>query len=229
MDERVSFTRPSAERIASVVRAVEQARTPADGVQSRRPPTDARIPKVFRVATYSGAWSIGEMKTVTFKYQTSTPNTASVTNLFFPVSNTATGSRDCGIAKDGTSWFLIDVKLSTATAVFVKSTQSAVVFGTNATSQVSIISGLTTSVATFALAGGTASFLTAIQASLNTANCSISITNTTATVKIVSGTQTAATFSDLSTQRIMVVSLSSTQSISVLSSSFTATFLRLDV
>lgn len=65
--------------------------------------------KVFRICTYTGAWSIGSSKTVSFKYQTATPNTVSATNLFFPVTNTATGDRDCAIAKDGTAWFLVDV------------------------------------------------------------------------------------------------------------------------
>ena len=62
--------------------------------------------KVFRICTFSGAWSIGATKTVTFKYQTSTPNTAVATNLFAAIA-TFTGSRDCAIARDGTAWFLI--------------------------------------------------------------------------------------------------------------------------
>jgi hypothetical protein len=58
--------------------------------------------KVFRICTFTGAWAINALKTVTFKYQTSTPNTASATNLFAAVP-APTGSGDCAIAKDGTA------------------------------------------------------------------------------------------------------------------------------
>lgn len=101
------FTRESAERIGRVVRAAELAAPAARPLNFER--VDFSRSRVFRVATYTGAWSIGSLKTVTFKYQTATPNTASVTNLFFPVTSTAAGSRDCAIAKDGTAWFLVDI------------------------------------------------------------------------------------------------------------------------
>jgi hypothetical protein len=61
--------------------------------------------KVFRVCTFTGAWSISASKTVTFKYQTTTPNTVSATNLFWPVPDGE--ERDCAIAKDGTAWYLL--------------------------------------------------------------------------------------------------------------------------
>ena len=63
-------------------------------------------PKVFRICTFTGLWSIGSSKTVTFKYQTATPNTASALNLFAAVPS-PTGSGDCAIAREGTAWFLI--------------------------------------------------------------------------------------------------------------------------
>lgn len=112
MAERISFTRPSAERIANAVRAVEQARPDGAALGFRR--QDA-VPnaKVFRVATFTGAWAIGASKVVTLKYRTTTPNTVLATNLFFPITSTAVGSRDCGIAKDGTAWFLIDAQPET--------------------------------------------------------------------------------------------------------------------
>ena len=228
MDERVSFTRPSAERIARVVRAVEGARTPADGIQSRRPPTDAKMPKLFRVATYTGAWSIGALKTVVFKNQTATPNTATVLNLFYPVTSTAAGSRDCGIAKEGTAWYLIDVRMATATAVFAGATQSVSVLGTASTSSITVINTAETSTITFASIGGSQSILTSVAASLNTANCSITITNTTATIAVAGATQTATIVSNLSTQKVTVVSMASTQNITVVSSTYTAAYLRLE-
>ena len=125
--ERVTFTKPAAERIAKAVRTVEA------GDRDTGPLTfGARIGgvsgKVFRICTYTGAWSTGSSKTVTFKYQTSTPNTVSATNLFFPITNTATANaRDCAIAKDGTAWFLVDVRAAvTATSVVTDITVSAV-------------------------------------------------------------------------------------------------------
>jgi len=157
------FTRESAERIANVVRAAELA-SPAARPLSFEPLFDARKPKLFRVATFTGAWAINATKTVTFKYQTATPNTASVTNLFFPVTSTAAGNTDCGIAKDGTAWFLIDVPFETATAVFV-----------GATSSTSVMTDVT------------------LSASLNTSACTISIGKTlvTTSVTIVSSTFTS--------------------------------------
>lgn len=124
--ERVTFTKPAAERIAKVVRTVE------GGDRDTGPLSfGARVGgvsgKVFRICTYTGAWSIGDSKVVTFKNVTTTPNTVSATNLFFPVTNTAAGNRDCAIAKDGAAWYLIDVRAAvTATSVVTDITLSAV-------------------------------------------------------------------------------------------------------
>jgi len=111
--ERVTFTRPAADRIAKAVRAVE-----ADAASSQGPTLGVRLEglagKVFRICTFTGAWSINSSKTVTFKYQTSTPNTVVATNLFWPVPDGPT--RDCSIAKDGTAWFLLVPQLYLANA-----------------------------------------------------------------------------------------------------------------
>jgi hypothetical protein len=117
----VSFSRGAAQRIAKAVRTVEGGDRSQPGLTFDHPQF-GRNDRVFRVCTYTGSWSVGSSKTITFKYQTSTPNTAVATNLFFPVTGTA--SADCAIAKDGTAWFLIDVPLYTATAVLVKSITS---------------------------------------------------------------------------------------------------------
>jgi hypothetical protein len=115
MANPVLFDIASATRIANAVRKVEI------GDRSERPLTfDQIVPqqqrKTFRIATFTGAWAINATKTVTFKYQTNTPNTAVVTNLFFPVPAPA-GATDCAIAKDGTAWFLIDVPLQTVSVI----------------------------------------------------------------------------------------------------------------
>jgi hypothetical protein len=122
--ERVTFTKPAAERIAKVVRAVE------GGDRDTGPLTFgnrgvAGNPKTFRVCTFTGAWSINATKTVTFRNQTATPNTVAAVNLFFPFPAPAAAT-DCAIAKDGTAWYLIDVPFETAsTTVMTDVTLSA--------------------------------------------------------------------------------------------------------
>ena len=204
--ERVTFTRPAAERIAKVVRAVEGGDRDTPGIYFGSAP-GAAPGKTFRVCTFTGAWAIGDSKTVTFKYQASTPNTASAKNLFFPITNTATATRDCAIAKDGTAWFLIDVPIATATAVFITSTATATFFGTASTSTLTFFSPANTSQLTF---------VTGVSASLNTTDCTISVTAATATATSISmgGTQTAVS-----------ISMAGTQTITILSTTVTATYL----
>jgi hypothetical protein len=110
---RITFTRASAARIANAVQVVESQRPAAQPLTFERVAESAK--RVFRVATFTGAWSINATKTVTFKYQTSTPNTAVVTNLFATIPSPS-GSVDCAIARDGTAWFLIEWFGSTQTA-----------------------------------------------------------------------------------------------------------------
>jgi len=112
--ERVTFTRPAAERIAKVIRAVEGGDRDTPGIYFGSAPGAAGA-KTFRVCTFTGAWSINASKTVTFKNQTTTPNTVSATNLFLGLPEN--GTRNCGIAKDGTGWYLIQWQMDAATAL----------------------------------------------------------------------------------------------------------------
>jgi hypothetical protein len=205
--DRVSFTPRSAQRIARVVRAVENARPPGVALEFRAQIIEADK-KVFRVATYTGAWSIGSAKTVTFKNQTNTPNTVSATNLFFPVASTAAGSRDCAVARDGTAWYLIDVRLSTATAIFVTRT-SEKTFVTSTVSGISV-SGVTSRQYVSGIASQQVVSDIAISATLNSSNCTITISKqlTMTSVSVcagvsaglfVTGTQTAAFASGVTT------------------------------
>jgi hypothetical protein len=226
--ERVTFTKPAAERIAKVVRAVE------GGDRDTGPLTFGNRgvsgnPKAFRVATFTGAWAIGDTKTVTFRNQTATPNTVAAVNLFFPFPAPASAT-DCAIAKDGTAWYLIDVPLETATAVFAGSTSSSTVFSTGSTSVIRFFGTGSTSTITFSQAGQTSAitFVTGVQASLNTASCTIIVTASTATASISSAgaTQTATVVSMSGTQTAISVSMSGTQTITVINSTFTSTILR---
>jgi len=149
MAERISFTRTSATRIARAVRAVENARPAGQSLEFRTQIIDGKK-KVFHVATFTGSWSIGSAKTVTFKNQTNTPNTVSATNIFFPVTSTAAGNRDCAVAKDGTAWYLIDVVQQTTSIIVLTGvslgtaglqfTRASITVASTATESVSTIS-----------------------------------------------------------------------------------------
>ena len=102
--QRVTFTKPAAERIGKVVREVEAGNRDL-GPLEWGPRGVGSSSKVFRVCTFTGDWAINASKTVTFRGVTSTPNTASAMNLFLALPDR--GSQPCGIAKDGTAWHLI--------------------------------------------------------------------------------------------------------------------------
>lgn len=124
--ERISFTRPSAARIARVVRAVENARPGGRPLESQRQEMPSR-PKVFRVCTFTGVWSIGSLKTVTFKDQTSTPNTVTVVNLFCGMSPNA--SCDVSVAKAGTAWYVVQPNLTQLPGYASSGTQVLTIVG----------------------------------------------------------------------------------------------------
>lgn len=157
MANPTQFDLASAQRIADVVRAVEDAPLPTRPLVFRRVLQDAPG-KGFRIGTFSGAWATGATKTVTFKYQPNTPNTATVLNLFFPV--TSDGTKDCAIAKEGTSWFLIDVPFVTATAIFIgASSNQQVVQSVSASGSINsscqVVIQLTTVTATVSIVSST--------------------------------------------------------------------------
>ena len=105
----VSFSRPAAQRIAKAVRVIEAGNRSQPGLTFDHPMPGGGG-KVFRVCTFTGTWSKNSSKTVTFKSTTSTPNTAVAHNIFVAVGTTATGTRNCAIAKDGTAWYLISAE-----------------------------------------------------------------------------------------------------------------------
>jgi hypothetical protein len=128
MADLTQFDLPSAVRIARVVRAVEQEPRRARPL-TFAPVFEQRKDKPFRVCTYSGDWPVGSSKTVTFKYQTTTPNTVSATNLFLPLPEN--GTRDCAVAKDGTAWFLVQAQMELAHAFTAATlTTSSIEFNT---------------------------------------------------------------------------------------------------
>lgn len=106
--ERVTFTRPAADRIAKVVREVEAGDRQGAGLHfGFRGGTGQKEKHHIRICTFTGSWSLGTPKDVTFKFQTTTPNTVSATNLFWPLDENDPQERDCSIGRDGTAWFLL--------------------------------------------------------------------------------------------------------------------------
>ena len=120
--DAVQFTRESAERIAGVVRAAELSPAVASPLDFGRRVVDQRIPKQVRAATFTGSWSVGASKVVTFKYAPTA--TANVTNLSWPITHNHSVAENCVVGKEGTSWWLVVPVLQTATAVFVTQTQN---------------------------------------------------------------------------------------------------------
>ena len=102
MAERISFTRPSAERIANAVRVVEQARPDAAPLAFRQQPASVGA-RVFRTATFTGAWAINTTKTVTLR---TANQTVAAVNIFAAIAS-SNSTRNCGIAREGTAWYLI--------------------------------------------------------------------------------------------------------------------------
>lgn len=254
--EPTQFTRESARRIASVVRSAELTPLAASPLNFER--ADYFKAKLFRVGTFAGAWPIGTENTVTFKNATSTPNTVTVQNLFFPVDFSPSGEPDCGIAKEGTSWYLISLPLETAEAIVGAGTKEEQVLATAQTSKITFIGTGSTSVISF-YSGETAdityvaevikttqelTLITSVAASLNTANCTISVTSQTSNVTIVTdvyGTeetfsvlgpgeaQTAVSVSMSATQTAVVLTSVTPKTINLLDGTYTGTFLRLGI
>lgn len=107
--DRVVFNSDGAERIVKVVRIVEAGNRDAAPLRFDRIGGGSRN-QAFRICTFTGGWGIDVSKTVIFKNQTTTPNTVSAVNLFWPVPDVS-GPRDCAIGKDGTAWYLIVPRL----------------------------------------------------------------------------------------------------------------------
>lgn len=159
----------------------------------------------FRIATFTGAWPIGEEKTVSMRSDTA--STFLATNLFFPLTANYESATDCAIARDGTAWFLIDVPFETATFVFVGAIGTAT-STTFATSQFSYVSGIVTA---------EVNCITDVSASLNTNNCAITVSKTTSK---------ATRVTEVVTKTASFVQTSGQQTFTIVQSTYTATMLR---
>lgn len=111
-NDRVSFTRQGAQRISRAVRIVEGGERDTKALQFTRAGDGGRSNAVFRICTFTGEWAVDTAKVVTIRNQTSTPNTLSAMNLFFPLDE-VTGDFVCAVGKDRSQWYLLQVKHTT--------------------------------------------------------------------------------------------------------------------
>lgn len=96
-EQRVAFNRRDAQRIANVVRKVEQGDrngTPLTFGPRIRPAL-AATGDVFRTARFTGSWNVDTTATVEFTNSTFTPQTATALNLFCGIAD-----GDVGLCKD---------------------------------------------------------------------------------------------------------------------------------
>jgi hypothetical protein len=180
--DAVQFTRESAERIAGVIRSAELA-VPAAAPLTFERRFPERVPKQVRAATFSGSWAIGASKVVQFSYAPTA--TQAVTNLSWPITHNHTSAENCIVGREGTSWWLVVPVLSTATAVFATQTATAV-FVTGTATQVFYTGSATQSITNgISFTRSTINYVTDVSASLNTSDCTITVSKTTDSTEVV--------------------------------------------
>ena len=106
----VTFSRQSAQRIAKVVRTVEAGNRDQPGITFDHPQPGGT--KTFRMATFTGSWTINTPKVLLPLNVTATTATFSALNVLFNISllsDTTNAPTTCAVAKYGTAWHLINV------------------------------------------------------------------------------------------------------------------------
>ena len=138
----VSFSRPAAQRIAKAVRVIEAGSRSQPGLTFDHPMPGGGG-TLLRTATFTGSWSIGGTKNVTYKYITGTAN--AVNDL---MNLPSAGTRNCVIGREGTAWRLINWQWDIAYAATAATlTTSVLRFDTLPFGAVSTSSTVTFSVA----------------------------------------------------------------------------------
>jgi hypothetical protein len=220
------FTRESAERIAGVIRSAELA-VPAAAPLTFERRFPERVPKQVRAATFNGSWAIGASKVVTFSYAPTA--TQAVTNLSWPITNTAYSGENCIVGREGTSWWLVVPVLSTATAVFATQTATAV-FVTGTATQVFYTGSATqSSVNGFSFSRATINYVTDVSATLNTSDCSITVSKTDGSVEVVTGATVTTGTITVQTNTATGSYITGTTTGVFIQQTATATYLRLRV
>ena len=162
-NDRVAFTRRAAQRITDVVKVVEAGNRDAAALTFSKLNNVAPQATTFKLIAFTGTWARGGTRDI--QIGEAPTNTASIVNLFFPLDQPSSLSRDGAIAKIKGQWYLVAVPFRTATVAVV-------------------VSQYTQAVVTDVQFG----------AVLNTSNCTITVgkTQVTAGVAVVSMTSTVA-------------------------------------
>jgi hypothetical protein len=224
--DAVQFTYESAERIADVVRAAELA-TPQGKPLTFEARFPERMPKQVRAATFTGSWAINASKVVTFKYAPTA--TQAVTNLSWPITHNHSVAENCIVGREGTSWWLVVPVLQTATAVFATQTATAV-FVTGTATSVFYTGSATQSIANgISLARSTISFVTDVSATLNTSDCSITVSKTNGSSEVVTGATVSTGTITVQTNTATGSYITGTTTGVFIQQTATATYLRLRV
>jgi len=120
----VRFTRSAGERIGRTVIGFEKQSPPASPLTFEHQTPSVTSSKVFRVATFSGAWAKDSFKTVTLRGSTAT---LSVENFLYTLPDE--GTKKVGVAKDGTAWVLLGVEHVTQNVIWnVSQSSTALTF-----------------------------------------------------------------------------------------------------
>ena len=99
----VKFTRGAAERTARAVIGFERMSQPTQPLASEHY-DPAR--SVFRMGTFTGQWAVDTFRVVTLKGSTFT---VSVLNEFGTIGSSGATTK-CGIAREGSTWCVIQAK-----------------------------------------------------------------------------------------------------------------------
>jgi len=102
----VQFTRPAAERIAKVVRKVEEGDRRAGPLKfgpRQRPVAQAGDSDIFRIAAFTGTWNVDSTATIEFIDPVHSNATATAINYFCGIAG-----GEVGVAKNASNvWHLI--------------------------------------------------------------------------------------------------------------------------
>lgn len=179
--------------------------------------------KGFRVCEATGAWTKGEAKECSFLTST---DTFSVVNLLISLPEPKDGGkRVCNAGLHGTAWYLISFEMGTATAVFSSGTAVASVISQSETGVAFTAS--TTQVVVTDVSTQQQQVMSGVSVSFNTSNCSVVATPSYTNVTAVSGVTKKTITIPAGQQSVVFVKATATMSVAM--STYTATYITLEM
>ena len=182
-------------------------------------------PITFATGTFSGSWAKGQTKDIGVSLG-GRSGTITVINKVGNIGSAASGSSSkyCAMAKQDTQWYLVSFEIGTATAVFSKQTATATVVSQSESGV--IFTGVSTQVVVTDVSTEQKQVMSGVTASLNTSSCSVAVTPSYTNVTSVSGV-TKKTIS-IPTDQQTVLFVKATATMSVVMSTYTATYITLE-